>query len=340
MPLILFSWLPTVVISFSPVTISNSRSVPITTSSSSRLNMGVSTDLLPHMSKCVSEALGRKVELASASGGGYAGGGGATTSAVFDVATSQKFFVKATTGVATTMLQAEYEGVKEMATTQTIRVPTPIAYGNEGRKAYVVFEYLNFCGAGGSNFDLGVQLAKMHRCTSPKNQYGFHIDNTIGATPQPNMPWMDDWADFWDVHRLGHMLTLTNDAGYGSDEISALRLKTRELLSQHAVVPSLMHGDLWGGNKSFAKEEDGTIVPVIFDPATYYGDREADLAMTYLFGGFGSDFYEGYESEWPLAEGHEKRRTIYNLYHILNHEVLFGGYMGQARSMISQILRF
>jgi fructosamine-3-kinase len=104
---------------------------------------------------------------------------------------------------------------------------------------------------------------------------------------------------------------------------------------------SLLHGDLWGGNKGFCKGDDGdTVIPCIFDPATYYGDREADVAMTYLFGGFTSDFYTGYESVWPLPNGHETRRTVYNLYHILNHEVLFGGgYLAQGRNMIEKILR-
>jgi fructosamine-3-kinase len=137
----------------------------------------------------------------------------------------------------------------------------------------------------------------MHRHTSDKG-FGFHVDNTIGATFQPNLPWKENWADFWDEHRLGHMLKLTGDAGLSHETVEKLRQKTRELLS-HNPGPSAIHGDLWGGNKGFC-EKNGKVIPVIFDPAFYYGDREADVAMTYLFGGFGSDFYKGYESEWPL----------------------------------------
>ena len=258
----------------------------------------VSADLIDRMSTEVSKVLGRDVKLTSASGGGGAGGGGASISAVMDPDTNTKYFVKSASG-ETDMLRAEYLGIKEMSETNTMRVPTPIAFGQEGSKAFVVFEYLNFCG-GGSGHEMGVQLAKMHRHVSEQG-FGFHVDNTIGATPQPNLPWMDDWADFWDTHRLGHMLKLTDNAGYSDEDIEKLRVKTRELLS-HKPAPSLLHGDLWSGNKSYAKEDDGTIVPVIFDPATYYGDREADIAMTYVFGGFGSDFYQGYESEWPLPE--------------------------------------
>lgn len=181
-------------------------------------------------------------------------------------------------------------------------------------------------------------ITKMHRFISPNGKFGFHVANTIGATPQYN-EWIDDWSEFWDKHRLGYMLQLTNDADLDSNTISKLRIKTKELLSQHSPCASLIHGDLWGGNKGYARVDNNVVAPVIFDPATYYGDREADIAMTYLFGGFTSKFYEGYNSEWPLPEGHENRRIVYNLYHILNHEVLFGGYCSQAQSMIQRILK-
>jgi fructosamine-3-kinase len=298
------------------------------------LTMGVGS-YMDALSEAASEALQRPVKLQSTSGGGFSGGGGASTAAVKDAETDTKYFVKAASH-GDKMLKAEFLGVKEMSETNTIRVPTPVAFGNYQSKAFAIFEYLDFTG-GGSQYELGQQLAKMHRHFSSQG-FGFHVDNTIGATHQPNLPWMDNWADFWDTHRLGHMLKLTNDAGLSHDKVEKLRQKTRELLS-HNPPPSLLHGDLWGGNKGFCRD-GGKTVPVIFDPATYYGDREADVAMTYLFGGFNGDFYKGYEDEWPLPTGHEKRRTVYNLYHILNHDVLFGGgYISQARGMIEQILR-
>jgi len=300
---------------------------------------------LDSVSQACTESLGTEITLKPAMGGGASGGGGASVSAAVDSTTNTKYFIKSASasGNSSNMLRAEYLGVLHMHETNTIKVPRPIAFGEHhgpGRAiAFVVFEYLNFCG-GGDQFELGVQLAKMHKAstTTSNGQFGFVVDNTIGATPQPNLPWKDNWADFWDEMRLGHMLKLTGDAGLDSGTIQTLRQKTRELLS-HNPQPSLIHGDLWGGNKGFAKMDDGK-VPVIFDPATYYGDREADIAMTYLFGGFSSDFYDGYESEWPLPEGHQKRKTVYNLYHILNHHVLFGGgYLRQAQGMIDQILR-
>lgn len=268
------------------------------------------------VSVAASKALGEKVSLVATSGGGYSGGGGASTSALLDKETNNKYFLKSARN-GLDMLRAEYEGVKAMADTGAIQVPTPITFGEFEKtgQGFALFEYLEFCGAGGaSQYDLGVNLAKMHQSVSDKG-FGFHIDNTIGATPQPNS-WEATWPDFWDKNRLGHMLKLTGNAGLTSDKVEKLRQKTRELLS-HNPAPSIIHGDLWGGNKGFCKK-DGKVVPVIFDPATYYGDREADVAMTYVFGGFSSDFYDGYETEWPLPDGHEKRRTVYNLYHILN----------------------
>jgi len=197
------------------------------------------------MSEAVSVSIGKTVHLKPASGGGYSGGGGASTSAVVDPETNHKYFVKSAGG-GHNMLKAEYLGVKAMSETNTIQVPTPIAFGDgPNNVAFVVFEYLDFCG-GGSGYELGVQLAKMHRCFSENGKFGFHVDNTIGATPQPNLPWMDDWADFWDEHRLGHMLKLTGNAGMSKGDVEKLRAKTRELLS-HKPEPSLLHGDLWGG---------------------------------------------------------------------------------------------
>ena len=272
-----------------------------TTSPCQRTKMSSSSNnLYTAISHELSQALGRTVQVTPTSGGGASGGGGASTGLVQDPATGTNYFVKVASSSRLDMLQAEYRGVQELAASQTMRVPTPICVGKDGTRAFCVFEYLQFC-SGGSGRETGVTLAKMHRTRSSNGLFGFHVDNTIGATPQPNLPWKEDWAEFWDTHRLGHMLELTDNAGYGDDEIEQLRMKTKELLS-HKPEPSLLHGDLWGGNKGYVRETDGSVVPVIFDPATYYGDREADLAMTYLFGGFGSDFYQGYESEWPLPE--------------------------------------
>jgi fructosamine-3-kinase len=174
----------------------------------------------------------------------------------------------------------------------------------------------------------------MHR--KAWGQFGWHRDNTIGSTPQTNTP-ARNWVDFWRRNRLGFQLALAHRNGYGG----RLQDRGRRLLERfptlldHAPQSSLLHGDLWGGNMSFDRGGN----PVIYDPAVYYGDRETDLAMTELFGGFGGDFYAAYEEAWPLAPGYPTRKLLYNLYHILNHLNLFGsGYLGQAQGMIERLL--
>lgn len=219
---------------------------------------------IDYLSQKVSEALGREIKLKESFGAGLSGGGGAFTSTAVDQ-DGTKYFIKSATGKIA-MLEAEYLGIKETAETKTIRVPTPIAFGEHRNRAFAVFEFLEFC-RGGSEYELGQQLARMHRNTSNGKGFGFQVDNTIGATPQPNLPWMNSWPDFWEEKRLNHMLKLTNNVGFDEKKMDQLRAKTRELLS-HNPAPSLVHGDLWGGNKGYCKE-NGKKVPVIFDPATY-----------------------------------------------------------------------
>ncbi len=169
----------------------------------------MSSSPIDTMSSAVSEALGRQVDLVSTSGGGASGGGGAMTSIMKDKISGEKYFCKSARGQNKyNMLMAEFMGAQEMANTNTIQVPTPIAFGmhEQTGQAFAIFEYLEFVSGGGGRktknyYELGVKLAKMHRNIS-QDGFGFHVDNTIGATPQPNLPWMDDWADFWIEHRL------------------------------------------------------------------------------------------------------------------------------------------
>ena len=182
---------------------------------------------------------------------------------------------------------------------------------------------------------MGVQLAAMHNVTT--EQFGWDIDNTIGDTFQSNT-WQDNWIEFWREQRLGYQLQLAAKNGYGGElQVLGERLLTEmpALFTARNVVPSMLHGDLWGGNVAGLK--DGT--PVIYDPAFYYGDREADLAMTYVFGGFSADFYASYQNAFTLDEGFAVRKTFYNIYHIINHLNMFGGgYHGQSLNMMEQVL--
>ncbi len=229
---------------------------------------------------------------------------------------------------------AETAGLEAIAATDTIRVPHPITHGTAGRQSYLVLEHLDLNGRGNARL-LGEQLAALHRCTS--TGFGFSQDNFLGTTPQPNA-WTDDWRTFWRERRLGFQLRLAAENGYGGN-LQRLGEKLMDALPAffegYAPQPSLLHGDLWGGNHAYLT--DGT--PVIFDPAAWYGDRECDLAMTELFGGYGADFYAAYRAAWPLDAGYAVRRELYNLYHILNHANLFGGgYARQAEGMMQRLL--
>jgi len=185
-----------------------------------------------------------------------------------------------------------------------------------------------------SGLKLGQQLAAMHRKSWDK--FGWFRDNTIGSTPQPNTP-TDNWVEFYREHRLRFQLDLAADNGGNRllDQGEHLMGSLDAFFPDYDPLPSLLHGDLWGGN--YSTDRDGN--PVIFDPATYYGDREADIAMTELFGGFPNDFYSTYNQAWPLDAGYSTRKTLYNLYHVINHFNLFGGgYLSQADHMISDLL--
>ena len=245
-----------------------------------------------------------------------------------------RYFVKTNASGRQDMFEAEALGLQALAASNTVRVPKPVCYGDDQLKSYIVMEYLELDGSANQS-ELGEQLAAMHQLC--EKQFGWSIDNTIGATPQIN-DWSVNWLEFWRQHRLGFQLTLAAQNGYTGQLQSLgekLLIEMPVLFENRIIKPSMLHGDLWGGNA--AGLADGT--PVIFDPAFYYGDREADLAMTYVFGGFTADFYASYQNAFPLDEGFAIRKIFYNIYHIINHLNVFGGgYHGQAIDMLEQVL--
>lgn len=234
------------------------------------------------------------------------------------------------------MFEAEALGLREIDASRSVRVPRVICWGNHRDCAWLILEFLSMGHArAGAEATLGEQLARMHACTS--QQFGWFRDNTIGATPQPN-PQGGDWPDFYARWRLAHQLELARQNGYtGRLQTLGERLLERVgcFFSDYRPLPSLLHGDLWSGNVAFSQSGE----PLLFDPATYHGDREADIAMTELFGGFSSNFYCAYRQAWPLDAGYGVRRGLYNLYHVLNHLNLFGGAYGrQAERMLEALL--
>lgn len=249
---------------------------------------------------------------------------------------SRDYFIKTNSAARLDMFEAEVAALTEIAATDTVRVPMPLASGVADGRAYLVLEWLDLHPLDATSAArLGHALAALHRHTAA--QFGWKRDNTIGATPQPNA-WRGDWVAFWKEQRLGHQLNLAAERGYGGDLQSlGQRLLERcdALFTGYAPVPSLLHGDLWGGNAA----SDAAGQPVIYDPASYYGDREADLAMTALFGGFPPSFMRAYEGAWPVDEGYRLRRDFYNLYHLLNHLNLFGhGYLARSEAVMQRLL--
>ncbi len=262
------------------------------------------------------------------------GGGDINRAARVEGMDGRRYFVKLNDAHRAPMFEAECAGLEALAATRTVRVPQTVASGTSNGDAFLVLEYLSLVGSGNARL-LGEQLAALHRASA--DQFGFPTDNTIGTTLQPNA-WSADWVTFWRERRLGFQFELAARNGCGSklqDLGYNLLDRLPAFFSGYQPRPSLLHGDLWGGNHAYLA--DGT--PIVFDPAAYYGDREADLAMTELFGGFDQGFQAGYRAVWPLNEGYGTRKTLYNLYHILNHANLFGGsYARQAESMTQRLL--
>ncbi|MCR4304653.1 MAG: fructosamine kinase family protein [Gallionella sp.] len=322
--------------------------------------------LLAHISTAIHDATHRLFTLSNST---TVGGGSINEAYRLEGTDGSRYFLKLNDAQHLPMFVAEAEGLNTIAATNTIRAPRPIAHGIAGNQSYLVLEYLELSSHGDAKL-LGEQLAALHRCTPPSPppcrgitsdlagvvgqpsrmasssirdregveiRFGFAQDNFIGTTPQPN-GWPDNWITFWREHRLGFQLRLAAQNGYGG-QLQRLGEKLMDTLpaffKNYTPLPSLLHGDLWSGNHAFLS--DGT--PVIFDPATYYGDRECDLAMTELFGGYPADFYAAYRAAYPLDAGYATRKDLYNLYHILNHANLFGGgYARQAEQMIKRLL--
>ncbi len=247
----------------------------------------------------------------------------------------RNYFVKTNSVNHAGMFAAEAEGLMAIVNSRSILAPKPVCYGEFDGSTYLVMDYLELGRGDKRSIDrLGEQLATMHRLN--QSTFGWHIDNTIGSTPQINTP-CESWPEFYGQYRLRYQIDLAGSNGHHGQLID----KAHELLGyldqllSHKPQASLLHGDLWSGNYGICPHG----VPVIFDPAVYYGDRETDIAMTELFGGFPPRFYEAYWHHYPEEAGYSVRKTLYSLYHILNHLNLFGAnYAPRAEQMIAKLL--
>jgi fructosamine-3-kinase len=261
--------------------------------------------------------------------------GGGSINQTYRIESNQgPFFVKLNSAAGLEMFKAEAEGLDELRQAESLRIPRPLSWGLAQHQSFLVMEYLDL-GGSGSAAALGEGLAAMHRVTA--DQFGWYRDNTIGSTLQNNRH-CDSWETFWGEHRLGFQLQLAKSRGGGGrlyERGERLIGALPAVLDGREPEASLLHGDLWSGNYAFTRAGE----PALFDPAVYYGDREADLAMTELFGGFSREFYAAYQHAWPLDPGYATRKKLYNLYHVLNHYNLFGGgYLSQAQGMIEGLL--
>ncbi len=263
--------------------------------------------------------------------------GGGSINNCYQAGTDTKtVFVKLNTVERLIMFETEATGLHELAETSELRIPAVICSGQTASNSFLVLEWLVLHSANtASDRLLGEKLAQLHAVEQP--YYGWQKNNFIGSTPQPNGK-SNDWVKFLLTQRLGFQLQLATENGANRQLVEKgerLLDKLALFFSAYQPKPSLLHGDLWGGN--YAMDDSGQ--PVIFDPACYYGDREADIAMTELFGGFGSGFFAAYQNTLQLDEGYAVRKKLYLLYHILNHFNLFGSsYAGQASALMDDLL--
>lgn len=268
---------------------------------------------------------------------GYVGGGCINNAERIETTEGKIYFLKHNSSAAKDMFYKEANGLKELAKADVIKIPEVI----EAADDFILLENIEQKKQV-KNFyeDFGRKFALLHKFTN--EEFGFYEDNYIGSTVQKNIP--DDneknnWREFYWIKRIKFQIQLLEEKGHLTEELLKLTAKLEEkidkIISSGNEHASLLHGDLWSGN--YITDENGQAC--LIDPAVYYGNREADLAMTKLFGGFSSQFYNAYNEEFPLEDGYDYRENIYKLYHVLNHVNLFGSsYYGQAVNLIKYYL--
>lgn len=271
-----------------------------------------------------------------------------------ELSSGRRLFAKSNRAALLPVLAAEAEGLNALSTVASttatgqaggppgLTVPTPLRLTELDGHALLVLPWLELISSRPAAAErawqqLGGQLAGLHRASlrGHDGRFGWHRDNWIGSGTQRN-GWDTDWGRFFTERRLKPQLEQAARRGQPLRGAAALLERLPHWLREHEVDACLVHGDLWSGNAGLLSDGGGAL----YDPAVYRGDREVDLAMARLFGGFPSAFFSGYDAVWPLAPGHRQREEAYNLYHLLNHANLFGGgYQAQAEHSLHQLLR-
>ncbi|MDO6460574.1 fructosamine kinase family protein [Granulosicoccaceae sp. 1_MG-2023] len=263
-------------------------------------------------------------------------GGGDTHQAWRLTLRGEAFFLKVNQHDKLPLLRAEAHALQTLHQADSpLHIPRPLACGRCGALAGLLMEQLDISSHGPHGSEAGRALALLHRNTAA--YFGFTQDNFIGGNVQKNTP-EQDWVRFFAAHRLGFQRDLAAHRGARPGtlrKVDKVIEKLGDFFGDYRPAASLLHGDLWAGNAATLRDGRATL----FDPASYYGDRETDLAMSELFGGFSADFYHAYEASWPPDPGYARRRPVYQLYHVLNHFNLFGGhYQQQADALCEQAL--
>jgi len=246
---------------------------------------------------------------------------------------NKRYFVKVNDRNMAAMFSTEVLSLQTIRNSKKMLTPEVIFCGLCQGSSILVLQYFDTYTMNNNDaFAFGQELAALHQ-NPGENAYGFEQDNFIGLNIQIN-EWHDRWADFFAEQRIGFQLKLANREHEHFKDIGEIIARCHVQLLSHQPKPSLLHGDLWHGNAAMTQQG-----PLLYDPASYWGDRECDIAMSELFGGFPQEFYRGYESIYPLDQAYQKRKKLYNLYHILNHANIFGGhYFAQAKNIIRELM--
>tara|TARA_Y100001968_G_C19337532_1_gene707696 strand:- start:148 stop:1029 length:882 start_codon:yes stop_codon:yes gene_type:complete len=253
-----------------------------------------------------------------------------------ELSNGKKLFAKTTTKNNFNMLKAEAKGIQKLksyADNNWLIIPNIFCLELIEDNAFLFLSWIDI--TSGNQDSLGKGLACLHKTSSDNNpgNFGWGSDSFIGTGVQVG-GWEKTWADCFIKLRLIPQIKSASKWGLKMSDCKNQLARMHEILNEQKTKPSLVHGDLWAGNAGVSKNGKG----LIYDPASWWADREVDIAMTTLFGGFNREFYDGYEEIWPLNKGYEQRIDIYNLYHILNHANIFGG--GYKEKSIDIINRF